>query len=432
MAFGKRKNAQGGEGKTAADYSRTSASYGSGRHAAPSGMTPVKPSSNYSQNKGKTQVQAVGRASHAAQTSEYSRSSQNYTSKRNRKMSVGAKVGLVVSAVVVCALSCVGTAGALYLNSINANMQKGYSTEQQIAIQDSLVQTESFDKPFYILLIGSDRRANNEAMGARSDTNVLVRVDASEGVISMLSIPRDTKITYKGSTIKFNAAYTYGNGAAGTIEATSELTGVDISHYVEVNFQDMRNLVDAIGGIEVDVPYRIEDSKAGQSVIEPGKQTLNGRQALTFARSRHYADGDFTRTSNQRIVIQAMAKKVLSLPATELLGVLQTASECVTTDLSVMDVYSLAMQFMDIGVDKLKMYSAMAPSTTGTENGVSWVFSDSAGLAEMIKLMESGEDISKVKLTSGARIASSLPTTSKEAGGKITASASDENEASAD
>ncbi|MDO4503390.1 MAG: LCP family protein [Coriobacteriia bacterium] len=425
MAFGKRRNDQGAGEKSAADYSRNSASYGSGRHA--SGVAPVKPSANYAQNAGKTQVQAVGRASHASHASEYSRNSQNYTSKRNKKMSVGAKVGLVVSAVVVCALSCAGTAGALYVNSINSNMQKGYSAEQQIAIKDSLVQTESFDKPFYMLLIGSDRRANNEAMGARSDTNVLARVDAKKGVISMLSIPRDTKITYKGSTMKFNAAYTYGGGAAGTIEATKELTGVDIAHYVEVNFQDMRNLVDAIGGIEVDVPYRIEDKKAGQSVIEPGKQTLNGRQALTFARSRHYADGDFTRTSNQRIVIQAMAKKVLKLPATELLGVLQTASECVTTDLSVMDVYSLAMQFMDIGVDKVKMYSAMAPSTTGTEGGVSYVFSDSQGLADMISLMDQGKDPSKVKLTSGASIASALPTTSKGTGGKITASASDEN-----
>lgn len=429
MAFGKRTSKHAAAESSAADYSRNAAHYGSGKHAAPSGVKPVKPAASYAQNAGKTQVQAMGRPaapSHAVQTSEFSRSSQNYTSKRRKKMSLGAKVGLGVAAVVVCAISCVGTAGALYLNNISANMQKGYSSEQQIAIKDSLVQTESFDKPFYVLLLGSDRRAGNEAMGARSDTNVLVRVDAEKGVISMVSIPRDTKITYNGSTIKFNAAYTYGNGAAGSIQATKELTGVDIAHYVEVNFQDMRNLVDAIGGIEVDVPYRIEDSKAGQSVIEPGVQTLNGRQALTFARSRHYADGDFTRTSNQRIVIQAMAKKVLTLPPTELLGVLQTASECVSTDLTVMDVYSLAMQFMDLGVDNIKMYSAMAPSTTGTENGTSWVFSDSQGLADMIALVEAGEDPSKVQLTSGARIASSLPTTSEEADGNVTASASEE------
>ena len=405
MAFGKSRKGAGAGAHSAADYSRNSSNYGSGGSA----YKPADASSYSRSNYGSGAHAAAGAGT---STNPYSRNSGQYSSRRNRKMSVGGKVAVAICAVLVAIVAGCGTAAGLYLNSVNSNLQSGYDEEQQMAIKDSLVQTSNYNEPFYVLLIGTDRRKNNPSMGARSDTNVLCRVDATKGQVTMMSIPRDTKITYKGSTMKFNAAYTVANGASGAIEAATELTGVKIAHYAEVSFTDLRNLVDAIGGIEVDVPYKIEDEKAGSSVIEKGKQTLNGRQALTFARSRQYADGDFTRTSNQRIVIEAMVKKVMSLPATELLGVVQNASQCVTTDMSVMDIYSLATQFMNVGLKKLKIYSCMAPSTTGMENGVSWVFSDTQGLQNMIELMDAGKDPNKAT-TSGAT-GSALATSSDD------------------
>ena len=186
----------------------------------------------------------------------------------------------------------------------------------------------------------------------------------------MVSIPRDTKIDIDGyGTNKFNAAYAYG-GAAGAVREANQLLGVEISHYAEVNFGKLKELVDAVGGVDVEVTELIDDPDADGTaahpewprvIIEEGEQHLNGNEALVFARSRAYADGDFTRTANQRKLIMAIVNKVLDLNATDLLGVIQAASQCVTTDLAVGDIAALAQQFQDEG--DLTIYSAMVPST---------------------------------------------------------------------
>ena len=103
--------------------------------------------------------------------------------------------------------------------------------------------------------------------------------------MTLISIPRDTKVEYQGETMKINAAHTYG-GAAGMVEAVSDLCGVDISHYAEISFDGMVQLVDALGGVEVNVPDKIDDPKAGEMAIEPGLQTLDGaRRSRSAARA---------------------------------------------------------------------------------------------------------------------------------------------------
>lgn len=203
-------------------------------------------------------------------------------------------------------------------------------------------------------------------------------------------------------TNKFNAAYNYG-GAAATIREATQLTGASISHYAEVNFEELVSLVDAVGGVDVMVDERIDDTDADNTtdhpenpriIIEAGEQHLNGEQALVFARSRAYVDGDFTRTANQRKLIQALVDKVLALPVTELPGVIQAAAKCVTTDMKVNDIISLAQQFKDDG--DLLMYSAMLPSVTGYVDGVSYVFADEDKVAEMMKVVDQGGDPSGI------------------------------------
>ena len=203
-------------------------------------------------------------------------------------------------------------------------------------------------------------------------------------------------------TNKLNAAYNYG-GAAATIREASQLTGVSISHYAEVSFDELIDLVDAVGGVDVMVDERIDDTDADNTtdhpenpriIIEAGEQHLNGEQALVFARSRAYVDGDFTRTANQRKLIQALVDKVLALPVTELPGVIQAAAKCVTTDMKVSDIVSLAQQFKDDG--DLVMYSAMLPSITGYVDGVSYVFADEDKVTEMMKVVDQGGDPSGI------------------------------------
>ena len=345
---------------------------------------------------------AFSRQSSAGQ---YSRNNPTY-SQASKKMGRGKKIALGVIIAALVAVVGGGSAFALWVGSVNDQLNRGTKTEEELsALQDVLAPTKTFTEPFYVMLIGSDRRADDESMGARSDTNVVVRVDPANNQLTMVSIPRDTKIEIDGyGTNKFNAAYNYG-GAASTIREANQLLGIEISHYAEVNFEELVALVDAVGGVDVEVESRIDDPKAGDVVIEEGLQHLDGEAALTFSRTRQYVDGDLSRQANQRKLITALIDKVVSLPVTELPGVIQSASRCVTTDLSVADIVSLAEQFKDAG--DMTVYSAMVPSTTGDIDGISYVFTDEASLAKMMQIVEEGGDPSGITASASAYAGSS-------------------------
>lgn len=332
-------------------------------------------------------------------------------------MGKGKKIAIGVVCSLLVLILGAGTAAALYVNNLNNTLAGNKTEEEKMAIQDVLVPKKSFNEPFYMMLIGSDAREDDEEMGQRSDTNIVVRVDPTTCTVTMLSIPRDTMIDIDGyGRNKFNAAYNYG-GAKATIRESSQLLGVDISHYAEVNFEELIQLVDAVGGVEIDVQERINDPDAGPYILDPGLQTLNGEQALVYARSRAFVDGDFTRTSHQRELIEALIQKVLSLPVTDLPGVIEKAAQCVSTDMSVSDILALATQFKDLG--NLSVYSAMVPSAIVPYliDGISFVVADPTALEQMMKLVEAGEDPSAID-SSSTFDASMIP--SSLSGGSVT------------
>lgn len=373
------------------------------RYSSDSRPYPGDSRSSARQSMGRRQMgsaSADGAGAYSRNSSAYSHSSAKRKSGRGKKIAIGVAIALVV-ALVGC-----GTALALYIGGINDKITTGNKTEDQLNAIDEQLVSADLDKPFYMMLIGSDIREGQSQSESRSDTNILVRVDGSKNQVTMVSIPRDTAIDIDGHGVsKFNNAYTY-DGAAGVIREASELCGVEIAHYAEVNFGNLVSLVDAVGGVDVEVEQRIDDTDADGStgipgaeriIIEEGLQHLDGDAALVFARSRAYADGDFTRTQNQRKLIQAIVDKVLSLPVTELPGVIEAAAQSVTTDLSVTDIINLAQQFQDEG--DMVMYSAMVPSVAQYVNGISYVFTDTGQLAEMMKVVEEGGDPSGITVS---------------------------------
>ena len=340
---------------------------------------------------------AAGTSGQTGLAGQYSRNNPNYQS-HNQGTSRGAKIGIAIFIVVLVA----AVAGAgfyvykeMQKSSINADLHK-MSAEQMELVDKELTGSKKFDEPFNMLLLGSDARADDPDMGARTDTIIVVRVDPNENIVSLMSIPRDTMIEIEGVGVdKFNAAYTYG-GASGTIAAVKKLCGIDIDHYAEINFEGLVGLVDAIGGIDVVVDEEIDDEDAGGHV-DAGKQHLDGEHALILARSRAYVDGDYTRQVNQRKVIMAIVNKGLTAPATELSGLIQASTKFLTTDSGIdFDfIYSLADQIRHNNDKPINIYSATIPSSTATINEISYVIADTAGVKEMTKIFLKGGDIGK-------------------------------------
>lgn len=299
------------------------------------------------------------------------------------RLSLPAKVLLGLAAVLVVVI----VAGLAWVSSLNATM--GIAGEDREELNAALASSESaVTEPFYVLLIGSDARKNDTV--SRSDTIMLARVDIAGATVSLVSIPRDTMIYTEGGYVdKINSAYN--NGPAATVRAVSEFCGVNITHYVEVDFNGVKDVVDALGGITVDVPEDIDDYKA-KLTLSAGEQVLDGATALKYARARYdVTGGDFGRVRAQRQVVEAIARKVLASSPMELPGVVTELAESITTDLSVTDIisYALAIQQSE---DGLTIYSATVPSYGYEQGGVSYVGTEFDEWRAMMQRMDAGLD----------------------------------------
>lgn len=314
--------------------------------------------------------------------------------KKRKKHGKAKKVLLIVLAVIVVLCVAVGAAAALYMNSISDSMKMDSQQQSEL---DTVLSESTAQEPYYVLLLGSDARENDTA--SRSDTIILVRIDANVGKATLVSTPRDTKVEIEGhGTQKINAAYAFG-GPAGAVEAVEKMSGVEISHYAEIHFDELEKAVDQLGGIWVDIPESNDQTGASNTGVElnAGMQRLNGEQALAFARERYgYNEGDFQRAENQRIIVQAIADTVLSLPPTELPGAVQSLANCISTDYSLDELVNLAQTFQQ--AEHYYFYSAMVPSTTKTIDGVSYTITLEDEWADMMQMVDTGQDPSKANV----------------------------------
>ncbi len=301
------------------------------------------------------------------------------------------KAFYAVIAVVAVALIGAGAAFA-YVNVLSGNFRSGLGDTSKYLVKTSLTQ------PFYMLLMGTDGSAERDESGDfgdsyRTDSIMLARIDPVNKKVTLVSLHRDTMIDYgdEYGINKLNAAHVFG-GPELSVKTVSKLAGVDISHYAEINFDGFREIVDALGGVEVDVPMTIDDEDAGGH-LDAGLQTLNGDQALILCRARHAYDeigpGDEYRAANQRLVMAAIAKKLLSADVATMASTVQTLSKYVTTDLGVTDIVGLAqnMQGLDPSTD---IYSAMEPTTSKYIDGVWYEVNDTEEWKAMMKRVDAG------------------------------------------
>ncbi|HLL64482.1 MAG TPA: LCP family protein [Micromonosporaceae bacterium] len=214
--------------------------------------------------------------------------------------------------------------------------------------------------PLNLLLLGSDSRAGEREegkfAGERSDAIMLVHISADRSKAAIISIPRDSYVdipadgTWKGGKNKLNAAFAHG-GSALTAKTVSQLTGVPLDGAMIANFAGIRTMVDAVGRVNVCVPYDV-DSSFSDRFWKKGCHEMDGAEAEEFMRQRmNVPGGDFGRMHDQQLVVKAIIEKVaaagvLSNPLT-FDKLLLTAAGALTIDKS-LDLRELAMTVRDI------------------------------------------------------------------------------------
>ena len=221
------------------------------------------------------------------------------------------------------------------------------------------VQTIKTDKditkePFTVYISGIDT-SGNVASSARSDVNILLTINPNTNQILMVSTPRDYYVTLasKGKKDKLTHAGVY--GVEESVKTLEKLYDVKVDYYVRVNFTSFMKIVEALGGIDVNVPKAFCEQNSKRSFeeedlicLQKGKQRLNGERALAFARHRKtLAEGDKTRGSNQMLILEAIIKKTMSLDSiTKLNSIIKALEGRVVTNMSTDDMYKFAKKEM--------------------------------------------------------------------------------------
>jgi LCP family protein required for cell wall assembly len=230
-------------------------------------------------------------------------------------------------------------------------------------------------KPVFILSLGSDARPGEQVAGQRSDSIHLIGINPARHRASILGFPRDSWVSIPGfGTNKINAAMVYG-GPHLTVRTIEQLTGIHVDYYLLTSFPGLVNLVNAIGGLTVDVPYPMHDPYSGAD-FNAGVQRINGRQALAFSRNRHDTPfGDLSRSFNQGILLRAALaqfRKEFAQDPSVLLSWLAAGIRNVKTDLSIRELVSFAFTATAIPPDNVT--NAVVPASTGSVGGASVVF----------------------------------------------------------
>lgn len=215
-----------------------------------------------------------------------------------------------------------------------------------------------------ILVFGIDEGtigARDEYNRHRSDTIIVFSIDKKNKNVKALSIPRDTRVHIdKVGTNKINAAMAYG-GLDLAVSTVKDFLNVPIHNYVLVNLEGFRDIVDAVGGVEIDVGQPLKYKDRAQNLfinIKPGLQVLNGEQAEGYVRYRQYPRGDIDRIVAQQKFMKAFAKTLLK-PNTllKLPKIIDVVQRSIDTDVTPLEMASLANLARQLKMEDINMYT---------------------------------------------------------------------------
>ncbi|PIC86120.1 transcriptional regulator LytR [Sporosarcina sp. P20a] len=243
-------------------------------------------------------------------------------------------------------------AGGIYLFTVYGSVKSTVNkdTHESVKAIDTEVTKEKVAKrdSLNVLLMGVDERAGDKG---RSDTMIVMTLDADNSRAQMVSIPRDTltEIVGKGVKDKINHAYAFG-GSEMSVDTVEKFLDIDLDYYVRVNMEGLEDLVDAVDGITIHNNFEFTE---GGRTFKEGEVTLNGKEALSYVRMRkNDPEGDVGRNERQRKVIQAVIDKGVNVKSVtrinKLIGIL---GKNVVTNLDFDEIQELYKNYKNVRRD---------------------------------------------------------------------------------
>jgi LCP family protein required for cell wall assembly len=310
------------------------------------------------------------------------------TATKPRRRRWALRIALIVVIALAVLVSGGAVTGYLYLRSVDSKIQRvEVFTDIPDAMRPSKVPM-ALNAVNYLIL-GSD---SEDPTSSRSDTMILMHVNKDHTGAQLVSIPRDTWVhiprspdgRYGNTNAKINAAYAWG-GVPLTVETVEGFTGVRIDHVIMVDYAGFKEIIDALGGVEitVDQAFTSTHSLNANSIrhFNAGPQVMDGAAALDYSRERFaFADGDFARIRHQQQVIKAILDKAatsdLLVDPVRLNSFLTATAKAVIVD-STLDIFGTAADLRHLRSGNLSFYTSPSAGT-GMEGSQSVVYPDLA------------------------------------------------------
>ena len=289
---------------------------------------------------------------------------------------------ILASQLCLAVLTAIGV--VIGYHQLNGNIGDGEEIEH--GIPEPVYQGDG--RPLNVLVMGSDRRAGGT--DARSDTTILIHVSADRKDAYGVSLPRDAIVDRPdcrvgGETVPgasdtiFNSAFTVG-GAQCTIQTVESLTDIYIDHFVTVDFNGFKDMVDAVGGVEVCIPEDVDDDEHDIH-FDAGTQVLKGQQALDYVRERYVLSvtGDIGRMKRQQAFIASMVNKVMAAGTLSRPDRVYSFLDAATTSIAVDEdldsigaLFDLVTQFRDTGLAHIRFVTVPIAEYEPDPNRLVW------------------------------------------------------------
>lgn len=274
------------------------------------------------------------------------------------------KSPLIAICIVLIVISALSIAGMAFWNS---SLFANNTDTNGAGLDDSIKNVE--EDVINFLVVGIDQDDGRET-NQLTDTILVVSFHVKDKNVTVLQIPRDTYIGEEyTSTGKINALYASSHveeykGIEGLAQFIYDKLNIPIDHYATITMKGFRQVIDQIGGVEVDVPNPINLDGVE---LDPGKQVLNGDQAEKFVRQRHgegYSNGDIDRLEMQRLFMASLVNKLLSTSKTQLVTMLPGLAKEMTTDMTVGDMASIGSEVLKLNSSNITF--TMVPGESAT------------------------------------------------------------------
>lgn len=271
----------------------------------------------------------------------------------------------VLAAILVLMLLLCGTMGMA--ESENGDLGElidgDFVADEFISVKDYAKTEGLSDEWWNVLLLGTDDRYDDGSYG-RTDSMIILSVNLGTGESKMTSLMRDTLVNIGGKSCKLNAASVYG-GPELSMRTINEYFGMNISDYVILNIEGLADIIDTLGGLELDVTeaerkalnrglFDLSSMSGMEKLQSSGEGVhLNGNQAVAYARIRKI-DSDYRRTERQRAVLMKIAEKLQNYDLMTVINVIKSVIPYVETNLSISDIMTLAYHGMQMDLSAVE------------------------------------------------------------------------------